>query len=184
MSQGNLEQFYQTIAQDEELQQKLATVSDGDTFAQLIIELGEHKGYSFTKEQVKADIAKIQRQRLGAELWSELPIAAVDQNLAQFYELAAQDQQMLQQLKAVTDSETFAKLVVELGAQKGYKFTEEQVKAATLEAQRKRLEDDWSELSEEELEAVAGGCIRFTKPSCGFGCVFLSVAGGTQCCAW
>lgn len=185
MTQENLKQFWQMAAQDRELQEKLKAAIDSETFVKLVCELGDEKGYRFTKDQVEAVTAEAQLKRLGAELWSELSVGVIDENLEQFYQMAAQDQELLQKLKAVKDRETFVKLVCDLGEEKGYEFTKEQVEAATIEAQRRRLGAElWSDLSEEQLEAVAGGWPRFTLPTCGVGCVFLSVAGGTQCCAY
>ncbi len=80
------------------------------------------------------------------------------ENLDHFYQIAAQDQELQEKLKAAIDSEAFVKLVVELGEEKGYKFTTQELKRAIIEAEEKKgTEALWQEFNERELEVVAGG---------------------------
>jgi predicted ribosomally synthesized peptide with nif11-like leader len=80
------------------------------------------------------------------------------ENLNQFYQIAAQDQELHEKLKAAIDPEAFAELVVELGEEKGYSFTTQEVERAIIEAKEKKdTEALWQELNERELEVVAGG---------------------------
>jgi predicted ribosomally synthesized peptide with nif11-like leader len=80
------------------------------------------------------------------------------ENLGQFYEMIAQDQELQEKLKATMGSETFVKLVVNLGEEKGYSFTTQEVERAIIEAKEKKdTETLWQELNERELEVVVGG---------------------------
>jgi predicted ribosomally synthesized peptide with nif11-like leader len=72
--------------------------------------------------------------------------------LQEFLQLVQQDPQLQQQLSQIPDRESGIKLAVEYGQQKGFNFTTADVKVF--------LEEHYQpadELSEEELEAVAGG---------------------------
>lgn len=80
------------------------------------------------------------------------------ENLDQFYQMVAQDQELQEKLKAAMSSETFVKLVVETGEEKGYSFTTQEVERAIIEADEKVGTDAlWQELTERELEVVGGG---------------------------
>lgn len=52
-----LEQFYQALLQDPMLQERLKAATDPDNLCELAVELGQEKGYSFTKEEVLAAMA-------------------------------------------------------------------------------------------------------------------------------
>lgn len=74
-------------------------------------------------------------------------------NLEQFYQIVLQDSIVQEQLKSLTDRESFSQMVIQLGAKNGFNFTtaevDEQLNAGKNVGMR--------ELCEEELEAVAGG---------------------------
>jgi predicted ribosomally synthesized peptide with nif11-like leader len=72
----------------------------------------------------------------------------------QFYQEVMQEPALLQQFQSAPDRESLANMAVEVGLQNGYSFTVEEVKQA-LAAQSAASEA--GELSEEQLEAVAGG---------------------------
>ncbi len=72
--------------------------------------------------------------------------------LQEFLQLVQQDAQLQQELSQVADKESGIKLAVEYGKQKGFNFTTADVRAF-LEEHYQPVD----ELSEEELEAVAGG---------------------------
>jgi predicted ribosomally synthesized peptide with nif11-like leader len=79
-------------------------------------------------------------------------------NLEYFNQVVAQDQELQEKLKAAIDPETFVKLVVDLGKEKGYSFTTQEVEKTIIEAEEKKdTEALWQELNERELEVVAGG---------------------------
>jgi predicted ribosomally synthesized peptide with nif11-like leader len=78
-------------------------------------------------------------------------------NLEQFYNLVQNSQELQEQLGAVENQESFNEMAVRLGQENGYTFTTEEVKAFI---NQKSQEAD-AELSEQELEAVAGGKIKY-----------------------
>ena len=83
----------------------------------------------------------------------------MQESLEQFFQMASQDQELQEKLKAVNDREAYIRLVVELGKEKGYNFTRSQVVTALDAAAKKAAKnaEEASELSEEQLAAVAGG---------------------------
>jgi len=84
-------------------------------------------------------------------------------NLEQFYNLVQNSQELQEQLGAAENEESFNEMAVRLGQENGYTFTAEDVKAFI---NQKKGEAN-PELSEQELEAVAGGNIKcdFSAPS-------------------
>ena len=83
------------------------------------------------------------------------------ESLEDFIQLVSQDPQLQQKLQAAcdlatTDSEAALRSIVELGKEKGYSFSSLEV-AERLNVITEEPEDPLSELSEWELEAVAGG---------------------------
>jgi predicted ribosomally synthesized peptide with nif11-like leader len=81
-------------------------------------------------------------------------------NLEQFYNLVQNSQELQQQLGSVESEESFNEMAVRLGQENGYTFTAEDVKAFLTQ---KKEEAD-SELSAQELEAVAGGKSKIYDP--------------------
>ena len=78
-------------------------------------------------------------------------------NLEQFYNLVQNSQELQEQLGAVETEESFNEVAVRLGQENGYTFTAEDVKAfINLKSQEAN-----AELSEQELEAVAGGKSKY-----------------------
>lgn len=76
----------------------------------------------------------------------------MNEQLSQFKQQLLQDPQLLEQFKAVSSSDDFASLAVQLGNQMGYRFTVEEIQAALAEQQVA-----FGELSDAQLDAVAGG---------------------------
>ncbi len=76
------------------------------------------------------------------------------ESVNQFYQEVMQEPALLEKFQAASDRESLANLAVEVGQQKGYSFTVDQVEQA-LAAQNAASET--GELSDEQLEAVAGG---------------------------
>ena len=74
-------------------------------------------------------------------------------NLEQFYNLVQNSQELQQQLGSVETEESFNEMAVRLGQENGYTFTAEDVKAFI----NQKSQEANPELSEQELEAVAGG---------------------------
>jgi predicted ribosomally synthesized peptide with nif11-like leader len=74
-------------------------------------------------------------------------------NLEQFYTFVQNNQQLQEQLGAVEDRETFNELAVQLGQDNGYAFSVKDVDAFI----NQKSQEENAELSDAELEAVAGG---------------------------
>ncbi len=74
-------------------------------------------------------------------------------NLEQFYNLVQNSQELQEQLGSVENEESFNEMAVRLGQENGYTFTAEDVKAFL----NQKSQEANPELSEQELEAVAGG---------------------------
>jgi predicted ribosomally synthesized peptide with nif11-like leader len=74
-------------------------------------------------------------------------------NLEQFYTFVQNNQELQEQLGATEDRESFNELAVQLGQKNGYTFT---VKDVDTFINQKTQEEN-AELSDQELEAVAGG---------------------------
>lgn len=62
------------------------------------------------------------------------------QNLERFREIVVADQQLFTQLRGTADLENFVALAVQLGAERGCRFTPETVRAAIQERRRAWLE--------------------------------------------
>ena len=74
-------------------------------------------------------------------------------NLEQSYTFVQTNQQLQEQLGAVEDRESFNELAVQLGQENGYTFSVEDVDTFL----NQKSQEANAELSNEELEAVAGG---------------------------
>ena len=83
----------------------------------------------------------------------------MQESLNQFLQMASQDQELQSKLKAAPNREAYISSCVELGKEKGYSFTSNQVAialdTATVEAAKNPMAKD--ELLEKELDVVAGG---------------------------
>jgi uncharacterized protein YaaR (DUF327 family) len=81
----------------------------------------------------------------------------------QFFQEISQDAIVQQQLSEATDRESLVNKVVELGKEKGYSFTpgEAQEWLESMATQADSSSDASGELSEAQLEAVAGGFVLF-----------------------
>ncbi|MCA1991903.1 MAG: Nif11-like leader peptide family natural product precursor [Coleofasciculus sp. S288] len=91
-----------------------------------------------------------------------------------FFQDVENDSALQASLKAASDSGSFAQQAVQLGQEKGYSFTAEEVEAVMTAIE---TYSDEEELSERELESVAGG--GFSQ---GFGCVgFRGITKGMIC---
>jgi len=74
----------------------------------------------------------------------------------QLYQEVMQEPALLEKFQSAPDQESLVNLAVEVGQQKGYSFTAEEVEQA-LVAQNAASASETGELSDEQLEAVAGG---------------------------
>ncbi|MBD2466713.1 Nif11-like leader peptide family RiPP precursor [Nostoc sp. FACHB-145] len=100
------------------------------------------------------------------------------QNLQNFYTLIQNSQELQAQLGAVDSPENFAETAVRLGAENGYSFSTDDVNTFINE-QRSRAN---AELSEADLEAVAGGKGRSCPSDTRFTfCVLISSCWGSAC---
>jgi predicted ribosomally synthesized peptide with nif11-like leader len=84
-------------------------------------------------------------------------------SINQFFQETFQDSGLQQQLQSATDRESLVNKVVELGNQKGYSFSASDVEESldSLAIQAESQAGAECELSEEELESVAGGFTPF-----------------------
>ncbi len=82
-------------------------------------------------------------------------------NLEQFYTFVQNNQQLQEQLGAVEDRESFNELAVQLGQENGYTFSVEDVDSFI----NQKSQEENAEISDEELEAVAGGKERCLGPA-------------------
>jgi predicted ribosomally synthesized peptide with nif11-like leader len=76
------------------------------------------------------------------------------ESVNQLYQKVMQEPALLEKFQSAPDHESLVNLAVEVGQQKGYSFTASEVEQA-LAAQNAASET--GELSDEQLEAVAGG---------------------------
>ena len=76
------------------------------------------------------------------------------ESIDQFYQEVMQEPALLQQFQSAPDRESLVNIAVEMSQQKGYSFTVAEVEQA-LAAQSAASET--GELSDQQLEAVAGG---------------------------
>jgi predicted ribosomally synthesized peptide with nif11-like leader len=99
-------------------------------------------------------------------------------NLEQFYIMVQNSEELQQQLGAIQDSQIFNETAARLGQENGYSFTADEVDAFLNE----KKEQTNAELSDRELEAVAGGkgrsCPLDTRVTF---CVFVSSCWGSKC---
>ncbi|MFK0730072.1 MAG: Nif11-like leader peptide family RiPP precursor [Gloeotrichia echinulata GP01] len=100
------------------------------------------------------------------------------ENLEQFYILVQNSEALQQQLGAIQESEVFNETAARLGQENGYSFSAEEVDTFLNE----KKQQSNAELSDRELEAVAGGkgerCpinTRFTV------CFLVSGCWGSRC---
>ncbi|BAY36665.1 hypothetical protein NIES2111_09960 [Nostoc sp. NIES-2111] len=99
-------------------------------------------------------------------------------NLQNFYTLIQNSQELQAQLGAADSPESFSETAVRLGEENGYSFTTEDVNTF-ISQQRSRAN---AELSEADLEAVAGGKRRECPSDTRFTfCVFVSSCWGSAC---
>lgn len=90
-------------------------------------------------------------------------------NLEQFYRELLKDRALQERLKALNDTNSIVALVVEAGKEKGYSFTIEEVQEDMAEINMSRPQQ---ELSDEQLEAIAGGTqqrLAYLDGNCGCG---------------
>lgn len=59
MSKANLEQLRQEVEQVPALQERLNQAQDNDSLIALVTEIGQEKGYSFTRQEVEEYISQI-----------------------------------------------------------------------------------------------------------------------------
>jgi predicted ribosomally synthesized peptide with nif11-like leader len=87
-------------------------------------------------------------------------------NLAQFYKMVQEDAALRQKLEGVPDKQSFVRLAVQLGKERGYGFGAADVEASFVEPPAGALTDD-------DLEQVAGGVVSDGRRGC------IVVIGGT-----
>jgi predicted ribosomally synthesized peptide with nif11-like leader len=99
-------------------------------------------------------------------------------NLEQFYIMVQNSEELQQQLGAIQDSQTFNETAARLGQENGYSFTADEVDAFLNEKKQQTN----AELSDRELEAVAGGKTRTCPSDTRFTvCFLVSGCWGSKC---
>ena len=83
----------------------------------------------------------------------------MDSDINQFYKEVLQDPELLKQLQSTTSRENLVNIAVELGEEKGYSFNTKQLTEWII-AQQKVAD---TELTEDNLESLAGGLIRLQQ---------------------
>ena len=83
----------------------------------------------------------------------------MDSDINQFYKEVLQDPELLKQLQSTTSRENLVNIAVELGEEKGYSFNTKQLTEWII-AQQKVAD---TELTEDDLESLAGGLIRLQQ---------------------
>ena len=73
-----------------------------------------------------------------------------------FYKKVMKDPGLQEKFKAATTEDAFIKLAVDLGAKNGFSFTAEEARARMSEEAK-----GGSQLSERQLESVAGGAVSY-----------------------
>lgn len=72
------------------------------------------------------------------------------ENVQQFYDMVSNNSEMQERLKTAGSKENFFNMAVQLGQENGYTFTSQEVESFLNQRNQ-------SELSDRELESVAGG---------------------------
>lgn len=98
-------------------------------------------------------------------------------NLEQFYTFVQNNQQLQEQLGATEDRESFNELAVQLGQENGYTFSVEDVDTFI----NQKSQEENAELSDQELEAVAGGKDKCLGPLTTICIVSKDCWGGSMC---
>lgn len=70
MNQGNLQDFYILVQNDQHLQELLGEATDQESFTDLAVSLGKENGYDFTANEVKTFINR-KTSEINAELRDE-----------------------------------------------------------------------------------------------------------------
>jgi predicted ribosomally synthesized peptide with nif11-like leader len=106
------------------------------------------------------DIKQLKAEDLSAE---ELRLQKAQQAIDELFMAANQDETLKEQLEAATSSES----LVEVAARRGYELTVADIETLRHQTQEQAQLDtdefDDNELSEQELELVAGGFFRIPK---------------------
>ena len=71
MSKANLEQLRQEVAQDSTLQERLNQAQDNESLIALVTEIGQEKGYSFTRQEVEEYINEMNSSDTQQEISEE-----------------------------------------------------------------------------------------------------------------
>ncbi|MGF1675320.1 MAG: Nif11-like leader peptide family natural product precursor [Rivularia sp. (in: cyanobacteria)] len=79
----DLEKFYQELLKDSMMQERLKAATDPDCLSKLVVEMGNEKGYSFTKEEVQAAMSveafiREESVEFGEPLLSSLALGAFE----------------------------------------------------------------------------------------------------------
>ena len=98
-------------------------------------------------------------------------------NLEQFYTFVQNNQQLQEQLGATKDRERFNELAVQLGQENGYTFSVQDVDTFI----NQKSQEENAELSDQELEAVAGGKERCKGPLTTICIISEDCWGGSMC---
>ena len=131
---------------DNNLLSQLKAAEDSST----ILEIGKYKGYDFTEDEL---LSVMQEQQLS---FANQPVE-LDEAALNFIKEVGNNQIWREDLESINTPAD----IVRYAAQKGYEFSEESI-VAVMEHQQE-LTSQEGELSEDALEAIAGGCTQTTR---------------------
>lgn len=84
----------------------------------------------------------------------------MNSDINQFYKEVLQEPELVKQLQSTTSRENLVNIAVELGEEKGYSFNTKQLTEWII-AQQKVADE--AELTEDDLESLAGGLIHLQQ---------------------
>ena len=147
MTQQSVNNFLQAAEKNPTLSKQIEAASELD----IVVQIAADNGYEFTEEEIINTLNEQQIEFAKKELnFGESAIA--------LFEEAQKNEELREQLNVAVNSADTTAEVIRIAQKKGFTLTEEEINKF-LQAQQ---EPEDGELSEEILEAVAGGgCIYF-----------------------
>jgi predicted ribosomally synthesized peptide with nif11-like leader len=106
----------------------------------------------------------------------EVEVDMSSEAVESFYEKVLQDPGLQEQFKAAPSEDAFVRMAVNLGSQNGYSFTPDEVRSRISQA----TGGSESELTDRQLEIVAGGAVCSGAVLTAYGPGTPRTAGGTK----
>ena len=151
MTKQSVNTFLQAAGTNPTLSKQIEAASE----PAIVVQIAANNGYEFTEEELVNSLKEQQIEFAKEELnFSESAIA--------LFEEAQENEALREQLDAAVNSANTTAEVMRIAQEKGFTLTEEEI-TKFLQAQQ---EPEDGELSEEALEAVAGGgwCFKLKWP--------------------